>query len=86
LLHPQTGAYSLVQAISLLFLSSVHSLSFFVQLKIDKAVNRKTTFFISIFYCTAKVKTILLNFRPNYLERKCQQLVQPKNKEGIILL
>ena len=85
LLHPQTGAYSLVQAISLLFLSCLHSLSFFTA-KNRQSGKKKNNFFHFYFYCNSKAKTILLNFRPNYLERKCQQLIQPTNKEGIILL
>jgi hypothetical protein len=65
---PQTGAYSLVQAISLLFLSSVHSLSFFVQLKIDKAVKRKIIFFISIFIVTQRQKLFYSTSAPTILK------------------
>ena len=45
----------MVQAISLLSSSSLQSFSFFVQLKIEKVVNRKIIFFISIFRFKHKI-------------------------------
>jgi len=67
LLHPQTGAYSLVQAISLLFLSCLHSLSFFTA-KNRQSGKKKNNFFHFCFYCNSKAKLFYSTSAPTILK------------------